>query len=223
MKILVIEDDKNLSDALIQCLKKDYDTVAAYDGFEGYTLAKEDIYDAIVLDVMMPEMDGYEVAFKLRQKGIFTPILMLTAKSGVESKVQGFDSGADDYLTKPFAREELLARLGALIRRNKGIYKEKELVFLDLTLNLKNRQVKIFDEVLNIQGKQFDILEYLINSKETIVTKEQIFDKIWGYNSETVINVVEVYTSALRKELKKFGYDRYIKTVRGIGYILSER
>ncbi len=223
MKLLIVEDDKNLSDTIKQCLKNDYDIEQAYDGYEGYSLASEGIFDAIILDIMMPEMDGYEVLSKLREEKNYTPVLMLTAKEGLESKIKGFNYGADDYLNKPFIREELIARVSALIRRNTGEYKEKELNFLDLKLNLKNRQVTIKDEVLNIQGKQFDILEYLINSKDTIVTKEQIFDKIWGFDSETITNVVEVYASALRKELKKYGYDKYIKTVRGVGYIISEK
>ena len=222
MKILIVEDDSTLSDTIKQCLEKDYDIEQAYDGYEGYNLAKDDIYDAIILDIMMPEMDGYEVLEKLRNEKNYTPVLILTAKDGINSKVKGFEHGADDYLTKPFAKEELLARVSALIRRNTGTYKEKEITFRDLKLNLKNRQVTIKDKTINIQGKQFDILEYLLNSKNTIVTKEQIFDKIWGYDSETITNVVEVYVSSLRKELKEYGYDKYIKTIRGVGYIISD-
>lgn len=221
MKLLIVEDDKNLSDTIKQCLEKDYSIEQAYDGYEGYTLASSGIYDAILLDIMMPEMNGYEVLTKLRNENDFTPVLMLTAKDGIESKLKGFSCGADDYLTKPFERAELIARVSALIRRNNKSYKENEISFLDLKLNLNNRQVSINGKILNIQGKQFDVLEYLINSKDTIVTKEQIFDKIWGFDSDTITNVVEVYTSALRKELKKYGYDKYIKTIRGVGYIMS--
>jgi len=221
MKLLIVEDDKNLSDTIKQCLEKDYSIEQAYDGYEGYTLARSGIYDAILLDIMMPEMNGYEVLTKLRNENDFTPVLMLTAKDGIESKLKGFSCGADDYLTKPFERAELIARVSALIRRNNKSYKENEISFLDLKLNLNNRQVSINEKKLNIQGKQFDVLEYLINSKDTIVTKEQIFDKIWGFDSDTITNVVEVYTSALRKELKKYGYDKYIKTIRGVGYIMS--
>lgn len=221
MKLLIVEDDKNLSDTIKQCLEKDYSIEQAYDGYEGYTLARSGIYDAILLDIMMPEMNGYEVLTKLRNENDFTPVLMLTAKDGIESKLKGFSCGADDYLTKPFERAELIARVSALIRRNNKSYKENEISFLDLKLNLNNRQVSINGKILNIQGKQFDVLEYLINSKDTIVTKEQIFDKIWGFDSDTITNVVEVYTSALRKELKKYGYDKYIKTIRGVGYIMS--
>ena len=221
MKLLIVEDDKNLSDTIKQCLEKDYSIEQAYDGYEGYTLARSGIYDAILLDIMMPEMNGYEVLTKLRNENDFTPVLMLTAKDGIESKLKGFSCGADDYLTKPFERAELIARVSALIRRNNKSYKENEISFLDLKLNLNNRQVSINEKKLNIQGKQFDVLEYLINSKDTIVTKEQIFDKIWGFDSDTITNVVEVYTSALRKELKKYEYDKYIKTIRGVGYIMS--
>ncbi|MCR5082953.1 MAG: response regulator transcription factor [Parasporobacterium sp.] len=222
MKVLIVEDDINLSDTIKQILTPKYSVEQAFDGYEGYSLAHEDIYDAIILDIMMPQMDGYEVLRKLRNDKNHTPILMLTAKDSIESKIQGFDYGADDYLTKPFLREELLARLDALIRRSIGSYATKEISFYDLKLNLSNREVTIGNERLNIQGKQFDMLEYLINSKNSIVTKEQIFNRIWGYDSETVTNVVEVYASGIRKELKKYDYDRFLKTVRGVGYMLSE-
>ena len=223
MKLLIIEDDKNISNTIKQYLIDDYSVEQAFDGYDGYMLAKENIYDAIILDIMLPEMDGYTVLSKLREEKIYTPVLMLTAMEGIDSKIKGFNKGADDYLNKPFEIKELSARISALIRRNTGNYKENELSFKELCLNLNNREVRINGKVLNIQGKQFDILEYLINSKDTIVTKEQIFDKIWGYDSETITNVVEVYTSALRKELKKYNYDKYIRTIRGVGYILSSK
>jgi two-component system response regulator CiaR len=167
-------------------------------------------------------MNGYEVLNKLRTQQILTPVLILTAKDSLNDKVRGLNLGADDYLVKPFEREELLARLEAIIRRNNGFFTNDLLEFKDLKMNLKNRKVYIKDQEISLQGKQYDLLEYLIHSKDTIITKEQIFDKIWGFDSETSTNVVEVYASALRKELKKYGYDKYIKTLRGVGYILSE-
>ena len=222
MKELIVEDDKILTDTNKQCIEKKLNTEQAYDGYEGYMFAKQNIYDIIILDLMMPEMSGYEVLSKLRNQGILTPILILTAKDSISDKVKGLNIGADDYLVKPFEREELIARLEALIRRNKGFFLDNTLQFKDLKLNPENRKAYIKNKEINLQGKQFDLLEYLINSKNTIITKEQIFDKIWGFDSDTSTNVIEVYASSLRKELKKYGYDKYIKTLRGVGYILSD-
>lgn len=222
MKILIIEDDRILSKTVEQCLKGRYDVDSAYDGSEGLLYAKQEIYDLIILDIMMPIMDGYEVLTNLRNEKIFTPVLILTAKDSINDKVRGFRSGADDYLVKPFNREELLARVDALIRRSTGNYSENVIEFKGLVLDLNSRKIKADGKELILQGKQFDVLEYLINSKNTIITKEQIFDKIWGFNSETTTNVIEVYASGLRKELKKIGYDKYLKTIRGVGYIWSE-
>lgn len=222
MKVLIVEDDKILSDTIKQCIEKNYSVEQAYDGYEGFMFAKENIYDLILLDLMMPEMNGYEVLSKLRSNGILTPVLILTAKDSLSDKVKGLNIGADDYLVKPFEREELLARMEAIIRRNNGFFVSDILEFKDLKLNLKNRKAYIKDKEVVLQGKQFDFLEYLIRSKDTIITKEQIFDKIWGFNSDTSTNVIEVYASGIRKELKKYGYDKYIKTLRGVGYILSD-
>lgn len=222
MRILIVEDDKILSDTIKQCLKNDYEVEQAFDGGEGVLYAEQDIYDVIILDLMMPIMNGYDVLETIRNKKIFTPVLILTAKDALNDKIRGFKSGADDYLVKPFEKEELLARIEAMIRRNNRTYYKNEIVFKDMVLDLKTRKIKIKDEEFCLQGKQFDMLEYLINYKNTIITKEQIFDKIWGFNSETTTNVVEVYASGIRKELKRFGYDKYIKTIRGVGYMMSE-
>ncbi len=221
MRILIIEDDKILAKTVEQCIKEKYEVDHAYDGEEGMLYAKQDIYDAIILDIMMPIMNGYEVLSSLRNNKIYTPVLILTAKDGISDKVQGFRAGADDYLVKPFNREELIIRLEALIRRASGNYTENVIKFKDLSLDLNSRKVSANGKEIVLQGKQFDMLEYLINSKNTIITKEQIFDKIWGFNSETTANVIEVYASGLRKELKKIGYDKYLKTIRGVGYIWS--
>ena len=222
MKILIIEDDKILSDTIKQCICKLYDTEQAFDGYDGYMMANENIYDIIILDLMLPEMSGYEVIKKLRENKVYTPVLILTAKDGIDDKIKGFEYGADDYLVKPFERRELIARLEAIIRRTNGSYQKDLLEFKDIKLNLKKRSVLIKDKEINLQGKQFDILEYLIHSKNTIITKEQIFEKIWGFDSETTTTVVEVYTSGLIKVLKEYGKDKYIKTIRGVGYMLSD-
>ena len=222
MKVLIVEDDKILSNTIKQCLESKFDIEQAYDGYDGFVFAKGNIYDAIILDLMLPEMNGYEVLQKLRANSVLTPVLILTAKDSLNDKVKGLSLGADDYLVKPFEREELIARVEALIRRNNSFFTNDILEFKDLKLNTKSRKVEINGKEIILQGKQFDLLEYLLKSKDTIITKEQIFDRIWGFNSDTSTNVVEVYASGLRKELKKYGYDKYIKTLRGVGYILSE-
>lgn len=222
MRILIIEDDKILAKTVEQCIGNKYDVEHAYDGEEGVLYAKQQIYDAIILDIMLPVMNGYEVLNKIRSEKIFTPVLILTAKDGINDKIKGFRTGADDYLVKPFNREELIVRLEALIRRVSGNYSENVIEYKGLVLNLNSRKISADGKEIMLQGKQFDMLEYLINSKNTIITKEQIFDKIWGFNSETTANVIEVYASGLRKELKKIGYDKYLKTIRGVGYIWSE-
>ena len=221
MRVLIVEDDKILARTIEQCLSDKYDIDKAYDGEEGVMYAEQAIYDVIILDVMMPIMNGYEVLQTLRKNKIFTPVLMLTAKGTVSDKVQGLKSGADDYLVKPFNREELLARIEAILRRATGNYGNNTVEYKDMVIDLNSRTININGEEIFLQGKQFDMLEYLVNSKNTIVTKDQIFDKIWGFDSETSTNVIEVYSSGLRKELKKVGYDPYLKTIRGVGYMWS--
>ena len=221
MNVLIIEDEKILSDTIKEVLKDEYEIDQAYNGQEGELYAKQDIYDVIILDLMLPIFDGYTVLEKIRNEGIFTPVLILTAKDALEDKLKGFNAGADDYLTKPFAKEELKVRIEAMIRRNNPNYYKREIKFKELVLDTKNRKVFINKEELRLQGKQFDMLMYLIQYKDRIITKEQIFDKIWGFNSETTTNVVEVYASGIRKELKKYDYDKYFKTIRGVGYMIS--
>lgn len=221
MRILIVEDDRILAQTIEQILKSKYDIDHAYDGEEGLLYAKQNIYDVIILDLMMPVMDGYTMLLELRKQKIITPVLIVTAKDGLDDKLKGFRLGADDYITKPFNKDELLARIEAIIRRTTGNYGDNKLEFEGLVLDFSNRKVFVGNEEIILQGKQFDVLEYLINSKNTIVTKDQIFDKIWGFDSETSTNVIEVYTSGIRKELKKVGYDKHLKTIRGVGYIWS--
>ncbi|MFJ5760431.1 response regulator transcription factor [Neobacillus sp. NPDC093182] len=222
MKLLIIEDDKHLSETIRETVEELFETQQAYDGEEGLFLAEQNIFYVIILDIMLPYMNGYEVLQNLRKKNITTPVMMLTAKDGIDDKIQGFKVGADDYLVKPFHREELLLRLEVMVRRNVGTFKENVITFNDLKLNVKNNTATIGDELVNLNGKQFELLEYLINNKNTILTKEQIFDRIWGFESDTSATVVEVYASKLRKNLKKFNYDHYIKTFRGLGYMLTD-
>ena len=222
MRILLVEDDPILSDTIKQCIENKYDVEQEYSGEDAYLIARSDIYDLIILDLMLPEMSGYEVLNNLRKEKVYTPVLILTAKDGLEDKLKGFQYGADDYLVKPFESKELLARIEAIMRRTKQNYSSDLLQFKDLIINLNTREAQIKDNKILLQGKQFDMLEYLMGFRNTIITKEQIFDKIWGFNSETT-NVVEVYASGLRKTLKEFGYDKYIKTIRGVGYMLSDK
>ncbi|RBW70134.1 response regulator transcription factor [Bacillus taeanensis] len=222
MKLLIIEDDKHLSGTIQETTKELFETVQAFDGEEGLFLAEQNIFDVIILDIMLPYMNGYEVLSELRKKKVTTPVIMLTAKDGIDDKIQGFKVGADDYLVKPFHREELLLRLEAMVRRSGGMLKENVLTFKELELNLKNKTASIGENLVKLNGKQFDLLEYLINNKNTILTKEQIFDRIWGFESDTSTTVVEVYASNLRKSLKPYQYDQYIKTFRGLGYMLTD-
>lgn len=222
MKLLIIEDDKLLSDSICETTKGMFETEQAFDGEEGLFLAEQNIFEVIILDIMLPNMNGYEVLQNLRKNKITTPVIMLTAKDGIDDKIKGFKVGADDYLVKPFHREELLLRLEAMVRRAGGIFRENIITFKELNLNIKNKTAEMNGENLKLNGKQFDLLEYLITNKNTILTKEQIFDRIWGFESETSTTVVEVYASNLRKSLKKYSYDQYIKTFRGLGYMLSE-
>lgn len=221
MRILIVEDEEILSNTIKYALNNEYEIDQAFDGSEAELYALQDIYDVIILDIMLPIKNGYEVLETIRKEKIMTPVLILTAKDGLNDKLKGFQKGADDYLTKPFAKEELKARIEAMIRRNNPNFYKNEISFKDLKIDITNRKAYIQDNELKFQGKQFDMLEYLIHYQNRILTKEQIFDKIWGFDSETTANVVEVYASGIRKELKKYNYDKYFKTIRGVGYMIS--
>ncbi|KAF1300971.1 MULTISPECIES: response regulator transcription factor [Enterococcus] len=223
IKFLVIEDEQVLSENIKEIISTLGEVTQVYDGEEGLFEAESGVYDLILLDLMLPEKNGYQVLAELRQKKIMTPVLILTAKDGLEDKIEGFEKGADDYLTKPFYREELILRVKALLKRALGLYDENILTFGTLTCNLANNQVLYQEEVLPIQGKEFELLLYFIQNKGVILTKEQIFDRIWGFDSETTITVVEVYMSHLRKHLKISGMDQAFKTLRNVGYMLQEQ
>ncbi|HSP47121.1 MAG TPA: response regulator transcription factor [Clostridiaceae bacterium] len=221
MRLLIIEDDKLLAESVGDYLKEDFTVDFAYDGEEGLYEAQKDIYDLILLDIMMPEMNGYEVLDELRKEGISTPVIFITAKDGLKDKIKGLKLGADDYVVKPFFREELLARIEAVLRRSGRWTDIGAIRYKDLTLERKTKRVFLKDKEIFLQGKQYDLLEYLLSNKDTILTKEQIFDRIWGFDSDTMVSVVEVYISNLRKTLKNYGYTLPIKTVRGLGYMFS--
>lgn len=219
-KFLVVEDEATLSENIKEIIQPLGEVTQAYDGEEGLFEAESGIYDVILLDLMLPEKNGYEVLAELRSKNIQTPVLILTAKDGIDDKVAGFQKGADDYLTKPFYREELILRVKALLKRSLGLYDENTLTFGPLTLLLNNQEVQYQEKLLPIQGKEFELLSYFIQNKGVILTKEQIFDRIWGFDSETTLTVVEVYMSNLRKHLKTTGVDKQLQTLRNVGYIL---
>ncbi|MBB4826314.1 two-component system response regulator CiaR [Sporosarcina luteola] len=222
MKLLIIEDDPYLSDTIRETAERMFDVQQAYNGEDGLFLAEQNIFDIIILDIMLPHMNGYEVLRQLRKNNITTPVMMLTAKDGIDDKIHGFKVGADDYIVKPFHREELLLRLEAILRRVGGFQEENAMTFKKLKLDLKKKTASIGEKTLLVNGKQFELLEYLIVNKNTILTKEQIFDRIWGFESDTSTTVVEVYASKLRKNLKALNYDIYIKTFRGLGYMWTE-
>lgn len=222
IKLLVVEDEITLADNIKEILTDIGEITLAYDGEEGLFEAESGVYDLILLDLMLPGKNGYEVLAALREQNIQTPVLILTAKDGLEDKVTGFQKGADDYLTKPFYREELILRVKALLKRSLGLYDENTLTYGTLTCDLAKNEVRFQDTPLPIQGKEFELLLYFIQNKGVIITKEQIFDRIWGFDSETTITVVEVYMSHLRKHLKPSGMDQRFKTLRNVGYILQD-
>lgn len=222
LRLLVIEDDQRLSDNVVEVTKEFLQSTQAFDGAEGLYYGEQNIYDVIVLDLMMPEMNGYQVLQQLRKRHIETPVLMLTAKDGIDDKIKGFQVGADDYLVKPFHREELLMRLKALLKRTHSGFQENQISHQNLVLNIQQKTAKVGKENVPLNGKEYDLLEYFIQNPEMIITKEQIFDRIWGFHSETSITVVEVYMSNLRKKLKNYHDQIRIKTLRNVGYMLTK-
>ena len=225
MRILLAEDEKRMAAALTALLKQEkYDVDHVADGASALAALESGIYDIAVLDVMMPEMNGFEAARRARAKGVKTPILMLTAKSQLDDKITGLDAGADDYLTKPFETKELLARLRALGRRNAG-FQDGSLRFGDLSLDTGTATLlcSATGQSVRLSEKELRILEYMFAGKGQIMTREQLAVKIWGYESDAEYNNVEVYMSFTRKKLAFVGSNVEIKAVRGLGYALREK
>ena len=221
MKILLAEDEKRMNRALCEIMRQEgYEVTAVDNGEDALYEIESGVYDLCVLDVMMPGMNGFEVAKKARKEGIRTPILMLTAKGELDDKVEGLDSGADDYLTKPFMTKELLARLRALGRRNLPT-NDGSLAFEDLTLDVKNAVLKCANgQSVRLGEKELRIIEYLIANQGQVLSREQIALKVWGYESDSEYNNVEVYMSFARKKLAYVESRCEIKALRGIGYEL---
>lgn len=220
MKILIIEDEKLLADSLKKLLeKKGFDVETVYDGETGAEYAKLGIYDLLILDVMMPKLNGYEVARQIRSVHLGMPILMLTAKSDLEDRIQGLDSGADYYLTKPFDTREFLACVNALLRRQGA--QVDEMVFGNTSLDLASAMLVCGSGCVRLSAKEFDIMRFLFQSGERNLSKETILARVWGYDSDAVENHVEVYIGFLRKKLASIGSNVRIKVIRRLGYHLE--
>ena len=223
MKILVVEDNKKLLQTIEKEIIKHFEVKCCEDGEEALYLIKQGIYDLVVLDLMLPSLNGLEVLKNIRKDYIDTPVLILTAKESLDEKMEAFSIGANDYLTKPFYMEELIARIYAILRTTGKLQTSNTLDFYDLHLDLSKRRVFYKNEEIELQNKQFNLLEYFLLNQGTILLKEQIYDRIWGIESDATIEIVEVYVSNLRKILSKFGYDKCIKTKRKVGYMFDDK
>jgi DNA-binding response OmpR family regulator len=222
MRVLIVEDEVRLAEALAQILKANkYMTDVVNSGLDGFDYGLSGIYDVIVLDVMLPEMDGFTIAKKLRDNKIQTPIIMLTAKDSTKDKVTGLDCGADDYMTKPFVPDELLARIRALTRRQ-GEVQLNEAAFADLTLNLSTGDLSCGNKSIHLNYKEAEILKLLMANPSSAVSKEDLITKVWGYDSDATDNNVEAYISFLRKKLQYLSSGVGITALRKVGYRLEE-
>lgn len=221
MKILVIEDDVKLNQSIENILMPKYNVDVAFDGEEGLYMASESMYDLILLDIMLPKKDGYEVLRTLRAEGNLTPVIYVSAKDTVEDRIKGLELDSDDYLVKPFHETELLLRVQAVLKRYDKV---SDNTFGELSLSSDDRNLihlKSGDKI-QLKGKQYELIEFLMQNPDRILTKEQLFDRVWGIYSDTTITVVEVYAHGIRKLLKPYGLDGYLKTIRGVGYMFSE-
>lgn len=220
MRILVVEDERRLAQALRAILEGEkYMVDTVYDGGDGYDYGQSGIYDAIILDVMLPVMDGFEVAKKLRENKIDTPILMLTARDSIDDKISGLDIGADDYMTKPFEPKELLARIRSVTRR-KGEVVIDDLVFGDIRLELSAGELYCGSKMVRLNFKEFEIMKLLMSNPGGTFSKEDLIVKVWGYDSDATDNNVEAYISFLRKKLRHIGATVNIEAIRKVGYRL---
>lgn len=220
MKFLVIEDNETLNHSIVEILAPMGKSDSAYDGEEGFFMAGTKSYDLIVLDLMLPKMSGLELLKQLRKTNN-CPLLILTALGDVQKKIEGLKLGADDYMTKPFERDEFLARVEAILRRHNNNFKTNY-VCDNIELDFAGKMFKINGKYVKVSGKMYDILEYLIRNRNIIIPKEQLFNRIWGFDSETIITVTEVYISNLRKLLAKYGESNHLKTVKNVGYMWCE-
>ncbi|KAJ1444192.1 two component transcriptional regulator, winged helix family [Ochromonadaceae sp. CCMP2298] len=222
-KILIIEDEVKVAKFIAQGLSESlFEAEVAYDGTVGYRMATSGGYHAIILDVNLPNMNGYEVAKKIRETDSSTPILMLTALSSLDDKITGFDSGADDYLLKPFEFRELLVRINALLKRSFGSQPKKVLSVADLEINPDSKVVKRNGKRIELTAKEYALLEYLMRNRGKIISRIDIAEKVWDLNFDTGTNVIDVYVNFLRKKIDKDFSSKLIHTVIGMGYTLRE-
>lgn len=221
IKILLVEDDLSLSNSVFDFLDDGFaDVMQVFDGEEGIYEAESGIYDLILLDLMLPEKDGFQVLKELRDKGISTPVLIMTAKESLDDKGHGFELGADDYLTKPFYLEELKMRIQALLKRS-GKLTDNNLTYGDVVVDLTTNVTKVDGVEVELLGKEFELLVYFLQNQNVILPKTQIFDRLWGFDSDTTISVVEVYVSKIRKKLRGSAFGDNLQTLRSVGYILK--
>ena len=222
MNILIIEDEYSLADAIAETLKNEkFNVDIETNGEDGENEALTENYDLILLDVMLPKKNGFDILRTLGQAKIKTPIIMLTAKSEIEDKLNGLEHGADDYITKPFAMRELMARIKAVLKRTNNIENTECLQYGDLVLDIKNAKLKSHNNEIQISGKELELLEQLLINKNQISSRESLAQRIWGYESDTEYNNVEVYITFVRRKLKLIESKVYIKAIRGVGYKLE--
>ncbi len=223
MRILIAEDERNLAEALSVFFEKNQFSVdTVFDGQAAYDYAVSGGYDAIILDVMMPRLDGVEVLRRLRAERIRTPVMMLTAKAQKDDRITGFNAGADDYLPKPFEPDELICRVRAMLRRA-GDYKPTALTYADLTLDAAAGRLSCREQAVRLSGREFQVMELFLRAPQVVLSAERILERVWGWDSDAEINVVWVHISNLRKKLKTLGSRVSIYANRGMGYVLEVR
>ena len=224
MRILVVEDEKKINDIIVKTLKQEkYGVDSCFDGEEALDYIFSVEYDIILLDIMLPKRDGFEVLKSIRKKGIKTPVLFLTARDEIEDRVKGLDLGADDYLVKPFAFEELLARIRVVLRKNSGSGEDtgNVLKIANLTVDCNKHEVFRDDVLIKLSAKEFSILEYMMRNKGRVVSKEKIEEHVWDFDYEGGSNIVEVYIKFLRKKIDNDFSPKLIHTIRRVGYVLK--
>lgn len=223
MKILVIEDEKRITSFIRKGLQYEgYSVDVAFDGAAGFNKAQDNSFDLIVLDVMLPEMDGVSLCSQIREKEIMTPVIMLTAKDSVDDRVRGLDAGADDYLVKPFSFKELLARIRSLLRRGDNT-KQSVLRVGDLVMDPASREVKRGERIIDLSRKEYSLLEYLMRNQNQVLTRTMIAEHVWDYDFDSFTNTIDVYIRYLRKKIDEGEPKKLIRTARGIGYKICDK